>query len=172
MTSDSKPPASDEDMTERFGSLTLTMLTAPPLNHAWQVNFLANFFVGPVYRELAERFDISRPEFVILYCLSQRPMLVARDVCLATGLPKNSISRAVSQLLDKGLIERLADASDKRAKPLVMTEAGKERLAELMPIMAERQANMRAVLDAGEQAEFDRLMGKLIHAMPGWVGRD
>ncbi|MCR9121235.1 MAG: MarR family winged helix-turn-helix transcriptional regulator [Phyllobacteriaceae bacterium] len=159
-------------LTQRFGTLAITMLNSPPLAEVWQVNFLANFFVGAVYREMAERFDVSRPEFVILYCLSQRPGLVARDVCLATGLPKNSISRAVAQLLDKGLIERMTDASDKRAKPLVMTGAGKESLAQVMPLMTERQASMRAALSPDEQAQFDHLLGKLIEAMPDWVGED
>lgn len=162
----------DAALKRRFGQLGLTMLDSPPLAAIWQLAFLANFFVGPAYREMTERFDISRPEFVILYCLSQQPGLVARDVCLATGLPKNSISRAVAQLLDKQLVERMTDASDKRAKPLVMTATGKQRLSQVLPIMSERQAAMRATLTGEEAAQFDKLLGKLIAAMPAWVGED
>ncbi|MEZ0215185.1 MAG: MarR family transcriptional regulator [Xanthobacteraceae bacterium] len=41
----------------------------------------------------------------------------ATDVCAITGRPKNSMSRAIGLLLDKGLVEREADGEDGRRKP-------------------------------------------------------
>ena len=162
----------DAGMIDAFGALSLVMLNEAPLRHAWRVNFVANFFIGPVYRQLDERFGVSRPEFVILYCLDQRAALVARDICRVSGLPKNSISRAVSDLLRKGLIEREVDPTDKRAKLLSLTEAGRRMLGRINPIMQERQARMRAVLGAEDAAEFDRLLRKVVYGMPDWVVAD
>jgi len=156
-------------MRERFGDLALTMLHDTPLSASWQLNFVANFFVGPVYREIGERFGMSRPEFVILFCLAQRPGLMARDICLVTGLPKNSISRAVSQLLARALIRRSENGEDRRAKALNLTQAGGDLLAQVTPIFAARQAAMRAALTADERATFDRLFQKIVYAMPDWV---
>lgn len=156
-------------MAEHFGPLSLIMLNDTELRHAWRVNFLANFFTGPVYRQLDEQFALTRPEFVILYCLKNKPGLVARDVCLVTGLPKNSISRAVSELLGKGLIERTRGQKDKRAKPLSLTEQGQAILKEILPIFGIRQKSMRAALTDDEQSEFDRLILKIVYAMPDWV---
>lgn len=157
---------------EIFGPLSMTMLYDTTLSRAWRVNFLANFFTGPVYRDIAERYELSRPEFVILFCLSQQTELVARDICLVTGLPKNSISRAVSELVAKGLISRKTDDTDKRAKPLVLTAEGRQRLAQVVPVVESRQAAMCARLSEAERTEFDRLFAKVIAGMPDWVQPD
>ena len=153
----------------RFGPLSPTMLDAPPLAPAWRLNVLANFFTGPLYARLAAEHGLSRPEFVVLYCLSHQPGLVARDVGLLTGLPKNSISRAVTALLARGLVRLEEAATDRRAKPLALTERGSDRLSAALPAIAARQDAMRAVLDDEEAATFDALLAKMIAAMPDWV---
>lgn len=162
----------ERTMEERFGPLTLTMLRDTPLSPAWSLNFVANFFTGPVYRDIGERYGVSRPEFVILFSLSQKPGLVARDVCLATGLPKNSISRAVAELLGKGLVRRETDTDDRRAKVLMLTSPGRALLEEVVPLVEARQTAMRAALTADERALFDRLLAKIVYAMPAWVNSD
>ncbi|MEM9013087.1 MAG: MarR family transcriptional regulator [Pseudomonadota bacterium] len=169
MSKDDLHPSPDAAMAAHFGALSLVMLNDSDLRHAWRVNFLANFFTGPIYRQLDDRFALTRPEFVILYCLSNAEGLVARDICLVTGLPKNSISRAVGDLLGKGLIARRTDASDKRAKLLALTEAGRAMLAETIPEFDRRQQAMRQALSEAEKAEFDRLILKIVYAMPEWV---
>ena len=156
-------------LSELFGSLSLTMLTNTKLSAAWRISFIANFFTGPIYALVQERFGLSRPGFVILFSLSHQDGLVARDICLVTGLPKNSISRAVTELETKGLIARDTDAADRRAKPLNLTEDGRAMLAEVVPLFEMRQKAMLAVLDEKEAAELDRLITKVIFAMPDWV---
>lgn len=158
-----------QNLADLFGPLSLTMLSDTEISPIWRVSFLANFFTGPVYAELHERYDLSRPGFVILFSLSQQKGLVARDICLVTGLPKNSISRAVTDLEVKGLIARDTDAEDKRAKPLSLTPRGDALLHKVMPHFLQRQKAMLAPLDTKEAAEFDRLISKIIFAMPDWV---
>jgi len=157
------------NMADTFGALSLVMLDDTDLCHAWRINFVANFFTGPVYRHLGEKFGITRPEFVIIYCLKHVPGLVAQDICRVTGQPKNSISRAVSDLLKRGYVRRGTDPEDKRAKPLTLTEAGWSMLDTVNPIMKARQDAMRAALSDDELAQFDRLIRKMVFAMPDWV---
>ena len=158
-----------KSLAEMFGPLSLAMLNGTELSPSWRVNFLANFFTGPIYAEILEQFGLSRPGFVILFSLSNQDGLVARDVCLVTGLPKNSISRAVTELEKQGFIARDTDRSDKRAKPLSLTQTGKDLLARVVPLFKERQAQMFEILEPHEVPEFDRLIHKLISAMPNWV---
>ncbi|MBD3666281.1 MarR family winged helix-turn-helix transcriptional regulator [Sulfitobacter aestuariivivens] len=169
MTHQDKSLAATEDMADTFGALSLVMLDDTDLRHAWRINFLANFFTGPVYRHLGEKFGITRPEFVILYCLEHMPGLVAQDICRVTGQPKNSISRAVSDLLEKGYVRRGTDPEDKRAKPLTLTEVGWSILEHVSPIVKARQDAMRAALTDEELAQFDCLLRKMVFAMPDWV---
>lgn len=159
-------------LAERFGALSLTMLNETELSPIWRISFLANFFTGPLYAEVLERFGVSRPGFVILFSLSHEDGLVARDICRVTGLPKNSISRAVTELETNGLIARDTDTTDKRAKPLHLTGGGKALVAEIVPLFAARQAAMLSPLTADEAADLDRLMGKIIAAMPAWIAPD
>lgn len=157
---------------ERFGAMSLTMLNDTELSPIWRISFVANFFTGPLYAEVLERFDVSRAGFVILFSLSHEDGLVARDICRVTGLPKNSISRAVTELEANGLIARDTDRSDKRAKPLHLKDEGRALLAEIVPLFSKRQAAMLAPLTAEEVTELDRLMGKITCAMPDWVEPD
>ena len=157
------------DMVATFGALSLVMLDDVDLLHAWRINFVANFFTGPVYRHLGEKYGITRPEFVILYCLKHMPGLVAQDIRRVTGQPKNSISRAVSDLLKKGYVQRSTDPEDKRAKPLTLTEAGCTILGHVVPVVKARQDAMRAVLTDDELTQLDYLIRKIVFAMPDWV---
>lgn len=160
------------DVADCFGPLSVVMLNDTPLSPAWRVSFVANFFTGPIYRDLMERFGLSRPGFVILFSLSQEPRLVARDIGSVTGLPKNSISRAVSELLRKGLVARENEGADRREKPLSLTQDGRALLGKVVPLFEARQKAMFAALSTDEMAEFERLMGKIIQAMPDWVDCD
>ena len=169
MTEQDKTLSASADMADTFGPLSLVMLENAGLRHAWRINFVANFFTGPVYRQLGEHYGITRPEFVILYCLKHMPGLVAQDICRVTGQPKNSISRAVSDLLNKGYVQRSTDPEDKRAKPLALTDAGRTVLEDVTPIVEARQNAMRAALNDDELAQFDRLIRKMVFAMPDWV---
>src|SRR6056297_2592896 len=155
-----------------FGPLSLTMLTDTDLSPAWRISFLANFFTGPIYARIQDRFGLSRPGFVILFSLSQQDGLVARDICRVTGLPKNSISRAVTELKAKGFVARGTESMDKRAKPLRLTDTGRSVLAKIVPLFTARQAAMLAPLTDIEAAELDRLLGKITCAMPDWVEPD
>src|SRR6056297_3195135 len=98
---------------ERFGALSLTMLNDTEISPVWRISFVANFFTGPLYADVLERFDVSRPGFVILFSLSHQDNLDARDICRVTGLPKNSISRAVTELKAKGFVAPGTDSMDK-----------------------------------------------------------
>lgn len=159
-------------LVDTFGPMAVRLLGEQPLQHAWRISFLANFFTGPFYRRLAETHGLSRPEFVILLGLSHEPRALARDFCLATGLPKNSLSRAVSQLLERGLITAETQEEDRRGKLLSITPQGARLLDEVVPVALARQSAMRAALTAEEAEIFDRLLLKLIRAMPDWAEAD
>lgn len=165
-------PSDNARLAQAFGELALTMLHDTPLSDAWRVNFLANMFVGPIYQEMDARYGLSRPEFVVLFTLSQRPGVVARDICLVTGLPKNSISRAVVSLVERDLIDRQQRDDDRRSKRLALTDAGSALLGKVLPMVEGRQAAMRAALTSSERAVFDTLLMKLIGGIPDWVSGD
>jgi DNA-binding MarR family transcriptional regulator len=85
----------------------------------------------------------------------------ASDVAQALGLDKSTVSRGLSQLESLGLIERVGDPDDGRARLLRLTETGTERFGAMR---IQRQAEFRALLDRWESpdlAALARLLARL-----------
>jgi DNA-binding MarR family transcriptional regulator len=85
----------------------------------------------------------------------------AADVVERTGLDKSTISRQIARLDELGLIERVADPHDGRARLVQLTEIGTQRLE---TVRADRRARLRAIFDnwpTDEITTFSALLGKL-----------
>jgi DNA-binding MarR family transcriptional regulator len=101
---------------------------------------------------------IQRPEFATLFCTAHLAGATASDVVALTGIPKNSISRAVARLAGDGLIEREQHEDD-----------GRKAYDALLPQFMARQERMLAVLSPAELKEFDRLLDKLVERDDDWA---
>jgi len=105
----------------------------------------------------------------ILYSVSLRKDLLAQDISLVTGQPKNTISRAICQLLEKKYLHRKTNENDRRAKTLELTASGRSLLDQIEPNFISRQEAMRSALTEEECATFDSLLNKMVHKLPEWV---
>ena len=82
----------------------------------------------------------------------------------------STVSRHVTQLVERGLVRRVADESDGRASRLVLTEAGN---AELEHMRSDREARLRQVIaDWSDEdvatftALFERLLDGIAATLP------
>lgn len=156
-------------MGEGRTAVALGILDRTGIRLAYRLSWLANFYSGPIYRRLEMQLGLTRPEFIVVFCLAHAPGISAADICAATGRPKNSISRAVARLLRDRRIARRADPEDGRATILDLTVAGRSLYDSLLPEFRRREASMLAPLSEAERAELDRLLGKLVHRDDGWA---
>ena len=79
--------------------LVLTaILRNNPIPVAYRLNYVANFFVGPLVKHMEETHKMTRPEWIVLFCLNQQAGLNAQQISNVTGRHKTSISTAVRQL--------------------------------------------------------------------------
>ena len=164
--------APDPDaLSGRFGPLARHLFADAPLAAIWRLSVLSNFYTGPLYARLQAQHGLGRPGFVVLYCLSERDGLMARDVVRASGLPKNSVSRAVTDLIAKGLVVAAEGGGDRRAKPLRLTARGVALMADLMPAFLARQTELTAPLTTAERETLRALMAKMADHLPDWVDR-
>jgi DNA-binding MarR family transcriptional regulator len=141
------------------------ILSANEITIGYRLSYVANYFTGPVYAQIAERAGLTRSE-----CLHHLGKVTAQDVCLVTGRPKNSISQAVSKLVARQLVRREQDSLDARRAPLHLSATGRKLYRDLMPLFEERQAHMLSVLDPKEQEQLAGLLGKLVLRDDGWAG--
>ncbi len=85
----------------------------------------------------------------------------ASDVAQALGLDKSTVSRGITQLENLGLIERVGDPDDGRARLLRLTSTGADRFDAMR---AQRQMEFRAILDRWnptDLADLGRLLARL-----------
>ena len=85
----------------------------------------------------------------------------ASDVAQALGLDKSTVSRGITQLETLGLIERVGDPDDGRARLLRLTAVGAERFDAMR---AQRQTEFREILtrwNPADLADLGRLLSRL-----------
>jgi DNA-binding MarR family transcriptional regulator len=90
-----------------------------------------------------------------------RAGLRASEVTQELGLDKSTVSRGIAHLESLGLIERVGDPDDGRARLLRLTEMGAQRFG---AIREQRRAQFKAILDRWDPADLDtlaRLLGRL-----------
>jgi MarR family transcriptional regulator, temperature-dependent positive regulator of motility len=150
--------------------LTLAaILENNPLPIAYRLNYLANFYVGPLIRNMEQEFSMTRPEWIVLFCLTRVSGLSAQQISDVTGRPKTSISAAVKQLQRKKLLSRTVDANDGRRRVLQITEAGRRLYATILEGFVRREADMVARLSKSERSMFLQLLNKMIDNSAQWA---
>lgn len=140
-----------------------------PIPFAYRLNYVANFYVGPLIRNIEKTFNMTRPEWIVLFCLNQQTGLNAQQISSATGRPKTSISAAVKQLLQRKLISRKTDLQDGRRQVLLLTDAGRRIYTAIVDSFIAREADMLACLDRSERTTFIRLLDKIIDNSGVWA---
>ncbi len=145
----------------------MTIFERSEVPEKFRISFLANFLVLPVYEDIKREYDLSRGEYLLLFCLSSVAELTAQDVADMTGRPRNSISRAVHRMLRDGYLTRSPDPDDGRQALLRITAAGRQLHEKIVPQFAERQAVLVATLTGDERRQLDRLLSKLVLGVAG-----
>jgi len=145
------------------------ILKKNPIPAAYRVNYVANFFVGPLIKKIEKKYKMTRPEWIVLFCLNQRTELNAQQISNVTGRPKTSISLAVRQLQKKKLIVRRTDVNDGRRQVLRVTDMGLKIYKEIVAYFVTRESNMLACLDRGERQVFVALLDKIINHSESWA---
>jgi DNA-binding MarR family transcriptional regulator len=112
--------------------------------------------------EYQERYGLDIPEWRVLATLGFRDEACsAQYISHCTRTHKSTISRAVTALMQRRLIERVENADDRREYALRMTRKGKSLYEQLIPRLLRKEKGILASLSVGEQREFARLLGKI-----------
>jgi DNA-binding MarR family transcriptional regulator len=126
----------------------------------FRLNRLAAEVSAALSSEYQARYGLDIPEWRVLATLGFR-----NDACSAqyivhcTRTHKSSISRAVTALMKRQLIERVENADDRREYRLRMTRKGKALYEELIPRLKRRENAILSCLTAQERREFAHMLG-------------
>lgn len=128
----------------------------------FRLNRIAAEVSAALAAEYRERHGLDIPEWRVMATLGFRgEACSAQYVAHCTRTHKSTISRAVTALLARRLIERVENADDRREFRLALTPKGHALYEALIPGLKRREQDILSCLTAQEREEFARLIGKI-----------
>lgn len=116
----------------------------------YRLNMLAQRVSEQLSVIYAERFGLDIPQWRILANLASRGAMTAQAIAAITSSHKSTISRAVQQLEDRGLIRRAVSKDDKRSFALTLTAEGRKLFREILPLVMDFQTRLLASITEAE----------------------
>ena len=112
--------------------------------------------------EYQERYGLDIPEWRVLATLGFRDgACSAQYISDCTRTHKSTISRAVTALMRRQIVERVENEEDRREFALRLTRSGKTLYQELIPRLLRKEQEILACLSARERKELACLLGKI-----------
>jgi DNA-binding MarR family transcriptional regulator len=128
----------------------------------FRLNRLAAEVSNALSVEYQQRYGLDIPEWRVLATLGFRnDACSAQYIAHCTRTHKSTISRAVTSLMQRKLVERVENADDRREFRLQMTAKGKTLYEELIPQLLRREQEILSCLSAQERKDFAALLGKI-----------
>src|SRR6201998_3036631 len=128
----------------------------------FRLNRLAAEVSAALSGEYRERYGLDIPEWRVLATLGFRnDACSAQYIAHCTRTHKSTISRAVTSLMTRQLVERVENEDDRREFRLRLTRKGKALYEQLIPRLLRQEAEIMSCLSAQEQKDFARMLGKI-----------
>ena len=113
------------------------------------------------FAERLERLGLSPPHAGLLGMLRRSGGQSQQDVAAGLGMHPSRMVALVDELEGKGLIERRANAADRRVYALFLTPAGERALRDIGRVNAEHLEALCAALDASERQQLASLLSRI-----------
>lgn len=154
------PGSRDQGAAKRSGRLDLFGFVP------FRLNRLAAEVSSALSSEYAARYGLDIPEWRVLATLGFRnDACSAQFIAHCTRTHKSTISRAVTALMKRQMIERVENEDDRREFRLRLTRKGKALYEELIPRLLRKEQEIMACLSAQERKDFAALLGKIEKAL-------
>jgi DNA-binding MarR family transcriptional regulator len=128
----------------------------------FRLNRLAAEVSAALSDEYQQRYGLDIPEWRVLATLGFRDdACSAQYISHCTRTHKSTISRAVTALMQRQLVERVENKDDRREFALRMTRKGKALYQELIPRLLRREHDILSCLSAQQRKDLAAMLGKI-----------
>ncbi|WP_282606737.1 MarR family winged helix-turn-helix transcriptional regulator [Pelagibius sp. Alg239-R121] len=152
-----------------LAALTEAKLWNNPCWFAFRFNHIALRYNSPLYAWVQKNYGLTRPEFIVIYSLGLLDGVLARDISISSGFPKNTLSRAIEKLCRLELIERRADDADRRNQTLHLLPTGRKIFDEALPKFQQFEEKMLSSLSPRERDTLSHLLAKIVLDTEDWT---
>jgi DNA-binding MarR family transcriptional regulator len=128
----------------------------------FRLNRLAAEVSAALAGEYQERYGLDIPEWRVLATLGFRnDACSAQYIAHCTRTHKSTISRAVTALMQRHLVERIENEDDRREFRLRLTRKGYALYEEMIPRLLRKEREIMSCLSAQERESFALALGKI-----------
>jgi len=132
----------------------------------FRLNRLAAEVSAALSGEYQARYGLDIPEWRVLATLGFRnDACSAQYIAYCTRTHKSTISRAVTALMTRQLVERVENEDDRREFRLRLTRKGKALYEKLIPRLLRKEREIMSCLTLQEQRDLARLLGKIENSL-------
>ena len=128
----------------------------------YRLSILAQLVSESLHALYADRYGLTVTQWRVMAALGRFAPLTASEVGQRIVMDKVAVSRAVTALLRRGLVERVTDRADRRRASLRLSARGRTLHARIVPIALAYEKRLVEALDAGERRRFDELTDRLL----------
>jgi DNA-binding MarR family transcriptional regulator len=119
-----------------------------------------------------EDADLVQLEYALLVFLDDVPGISQQSLSEALGIDRNNVSLIVDKLEARGLLKRMVNGADRRARELTITSEGRKLWRSCQPRIRRANDRILTVLKPDEKELFLDLLvrvveGNRVHARPG-----
>ena len=115
-----------------------------------------------IFLRETQAFGVTPVHFAALQTVASQPGIEQRSLARTVGLDTSTITGVIDRLESRGLLVRSASPEDRRVRQLTPTDAAIQLLAAIAPSTLSAQKLVLDPLSEDEQAEFTRMLRKLV----------
>lgn len=112
-------------------------------------------------------FDLTPVQFAALDALRHNPGIDQARVADLIAKDRATTGAVIDRLRQKGLVARVVNTRDRRARELTLTDEGLALIAALTPLVVALQAEILPGLSPAEYRQFVALAAKVVRAGAG-----
>ncbi|WP_165793791.1 MarR family winged helix-turn-helix transcriptional regulator [Hyphococcus luteus] len=123
----------------------------------------------PMEGEVSEPNDLTRHEMKVLVCLSGEGTLTGQEISQLMSMPAMNVSRALSNLHERGWLELVDDAGNRRRRPFRISAKGWRQYNAMLPEFRSVAERLFALLNKKDRRELQRLVNLLNDQLDNWA---
>lgn len=129
--------------------------------HVYLVLMMAHRAVSAHAKASFAAMELGRSDFLILEMLLHKGPQLVNALGRRIDLTSGSMTTAIDRLQERGLVERVADPHDRRAKRVTLTREGKALITKAFAAHKKRIDRSANALSMPERAKLIALLKKL-----------
>lgn len=127
----------------------------------YQLTNLAQRVSTELANTYQQQFDLSIPQWRVLACLGENGKATAKMIADHSFMDKVKTSRAIKELSNKDLVDKVQDENDSRAYWLSLNRSGKKLYKSIVPYARAWEDDFLSGLNGAEYKQLMQIFKKL-----------